>query len=160
MSNPLLPHAKPTAGLTVALVVTLALTACARASAGRRDAQPVPLTEAVMAGTWGGALRDARSDAVIGNIVDICADGVCKGVMNGSTDTVFIEYRLAGDSSIGVSRPFNARSKKGMRLQDRWVARVRHDTLFGVGATHLAGRPDSVVMRFRFAATRQRGGKR
>lgn len=118
---------------------------------------PTPLTETVMAGTWTGALRDANSDAVLGSIVDICAGGVCKGLMNGSTDTVFIEYRLAGDSSIGVSRPFNARSKKGLRLQDRWVARVRRDTLFGAGATHVADRPDSVVMRFRFTATRKRG---
>lgn len=109
-----------------------------------------------MAGTWAGTLRDANSNAVIGNVVDICAAGVCKGIMNGSTDTVFIEYRLAGDSSVGVSRPFNARSKKGLRLQDRWVARVVRDTLHGAGVTHRVNQPDSVVMRFRFSATRRR----
>lgn len=137
------------------MAIALLTAACVRASAARTAPSAPLLTEAAMAGTWAGALHDATSDAVLGTIVDICAAGVCKGIMNGSADTVFIAYRLAGDSSVGVSRPFDARSKPGLRLQDRWVARVRGDTLFGVGATHLADRPDSIVMRFRFAATRR-----
>ncbi len=117
---------------------------------------PMPLTEASVAGTWTGTSTPVASDSVVAKWTQVCANGACKGTSEGSTVVIESTYTIAGDSSVGVSKPYSDPAFKGGKLIDTWVAHISGDLVTGTGAAKLASRPDSVVMRYRFSGTRTR----
>ncbi len=114
------------------------------------------LTEADVAGTWKGTSKPMGSDSVIAKWTSVCAAGSCKGTNEGSNVTIQWAYTVSGDSSVGVSQPYSDPTVKGGKVIDTWVARVKGDNVTGTGSMALASKPDSVLMRYSFAGTRQR----
>jgi len=112
------------------------------------------LTEADVSGTWTGTSSMEGSDSVVARWTQICAAGTCKGTAEGQPDTITSTYRLDADSSMGTSSPYPLPEAKGAMVVDRWVARVSGGTVTGTQSTHLADKPDSVLMRSRFTGSK------
>ena len=142
----------------------VAVVACAKKEAPPADTTqteaavapaPAPaLTQADVEGTWKGTSNPMGSDSVISRWTDVCKAGTCEGTS--SNVKVHYTYTVAADSSVGVSKPYTAPSVKGGKVIDTWVARIQGDSVTGTGAMTLASKPDSVVMRYRFAGSRVR----
>ncbi|MBA3342870.1 MAG: hypothetical protein H0T48_13680 [Gemmatimonadaceae bacterium] len=124
--------------------------------AAMAPAMAAALTEADVAGTWTGTSTPIGSDSVIAKWTQVCGAGSCRGTSEGSNVTIQSSYTLAGDSSVGVSQPYSEPSVKGGQVIDTWVGRLNGDNVSGTGAMTLASKPDSVVMRYRFAGSRVR----
>lgn len=143
--------------------VILAAVACAKKEAppanvvtsdtGMAATAPA-MTEADIAGTWKGTSMPMGSDSVVSKWTTNCAAGSCKGTTEGSKVTVQWAYTMSGDSAVGVSQPYSDPAAKGGQVIDTWVARATGDNVTGTGVTKLASKPDSVVMRYRFAGSR------
>lgn len=153
-------------GFTLIPVVVVAL-ACSKTDAPPADttlsdvatttpAMAPALTEADVAGTWTGTSMPAGSDSVLSKWTQVCANGACRGTSEGSAIVLESTYTLSGDSSVGVSKPYSDPSFKGGKLIDTWAGRISGDNVTGTGASKLASKPDSVVMRYRFSGTRTR----
>ncbi len=152
--------------MSMLLPIVVAVVACAKtetppADTAMSDAAMAPavapnMTEADVAGTWTGTSTPIGSDSVIAKWTQVCGAGSCKGTSEGSNVTILSSYTLTGDSSVGVSQPYSEPSVKGGQVIDTWVARVNGDNATGTGAMKLASKPDSVVMRYRFAGSRAR----
>jgi hypothetical protein len=147
--------------VTACLSLTaILLVACAKAetppadTAAMAPAAPAALTEADIAGTWTGTATPEGSDSVMAHWTQVCGGGTCTGTSQESKDTVMSTYTLSADSSIGVSSPYTDPTLK-VKVVDHWVARASNGQVTGTGAFHLADKPDSVVMRYRFQGTRQ-----
>ena len=143
----------------VAGVMACAKTETPPANVAKSDTAMAPamapaITEADMAGTWKGTSMPMGSDSVVAKWTTVCAAGSCKGKNEGSKVTVQWAYTMSGDSAVGVSEPYSDPSAKGKQVIDTWVARVSGGNVTGTGVTKLASKPDSVVMRYRFAGSR------
>ncbi len=148
-----------------AVVVACAKTETPPADTAISDAAMAPamtpamapaLTEADVAGRWTGTSMPIGSDSVVAKWTQVCAAGSCTGTADGSPLTTKSTYTMAGDSSVGVSQPYSDPSVKGAQVIDTWVSRVNGDNVTGTGEMKLASKPDSVVMRYRFAGSRVR----
>lgn len=113
------------------------------------------VTEADVAGTWKGTSMPMGSDSVVGHWTQVCAAGTCKGTSEESKLTIVSSYTLAGDSAVGVSKPYTDPGYKGGKVIDTWVVHFSGDNATGTGAAKLASKPDSVVMAYHFTGTRQ-----
>ena len=128
-------------------------TATAMAPAAAPAAAPA-LTEAGIAGTWKGTSSPMTSDSVVSHWTTVCAAGKCTGTSTEDKTTIHYTYTLSGgDSATGVSEPFAG--PKGVKMIDSWTAHAAGDKVTGTGAQKLASKPDSVVMAYKFAGTRQ-----
>ncbi|MGK2963127.1 MAG: hypothetical protein ACSLFK_13445 [Gemmatimonadaceae bacterium] len=117
---------------------------------------PVALSDADVSGTWTGTSTAVGSDAVMTNWTQVCASGSCKGTSRESKATTEYTYTLAGDSTVGVSKPFDGEGEmKGQRLIDHWTAHFDGGNVRGSGMMMLASRPDSVVVRYTFTGSKQ-----
>ena len=145
-------------------LVVVAVVACAKKEAppanvatsdtGMAPAMAPAMTEAEIAGTWKGTSMPMGSDSVVSKWTTVCAAGSCKGTTEGSKVTVQWAYTMSGDSAVGVSQPYSDPAVKGGKVIDTWVARATGDNVTGTGATKLASKPDSVVIRYHFAGSR------
>lgn len=152
--------------IVLKLIPILVVVACGRndnppADAANIDTAMAPgastaLTETDVAGTWTGTSTPEGSDSVIGRWTTVCAAGACTGTNEGSDVKIQWAYTVAGDSSVGVSKPYAAPDFQGAQVIDTWVARITGDNVTGTGSFALATRPDSVITRYRFAGTRSR----
>lgn len=148
------------------LPVVVALVGCAKTEAPPADTAvaaapvapaPAPsVTEADVAGTWTGTSTPMGSDSVMAKWTQVCAAGSCKGTSEGSKLTVQSTYTLAGDSAVGITKPYREPSIKGGQIIDTWVVHFNGDSATGTGAMKLASKPDSVVVRYSFAGSRKR----
>jgi hypothetical protein len=114
------------------------------------------MTEADIAGTWKGTSTPMGSDSVVAKWTTVCAAGSCKSTNEGSKVKYQYAYTMSGDSAVGVSPPYSDPTVKGGQVIETWVARITGDNVTGTGWTKLASKPDSVVMRYRFAGSRTR----
>lgn len=139
------------------------LFACSKAEAPANSAAdttaavapaPAPLTEADVAGTWKGTAMLAGTDSVIARFTQVCATGTCKGTMEGSTVTVTSSYMLMADSAMGTSQPYVDPAAGKDQVVDMYSLHIQGGKVTGNGALHLASKPDSVVMRYRFEGSR------
>lgn len=130
-------------------------TAAAMAPAETAPAMAPAVTEADVAGTWKGTSKMVGSDSVVSKWTQVCAAGSCKGTSEGSKVTIQSTYTLAADSAVGVSAPFSNPDIKGGKVIDTWIAHFSGENVTGTGAMKLASKPDSVVMRYTFAGSRQ-----
>jgi len=151
--------------MSMLLPVVVALVACKKAETPPADTAvavvaPAPVavvavTEADVGGTWKGTSTPMGSDSVVAKWTQVCAAGTCKGTNEGSKTVVIATYTLAGDSAVGVSKPYANTSMKGTRVIDHWTVHFNGESASGTGAMTLASKPDSTVMAYRFTGTKQ-----
>ncbi len=139
---------------TLALVSVLCLVAaCAKPDTPAADTAVVAVFgEADVAGTWTGVSMLEGSDSVVARWTQVCGGGSCRGVVEGSPDTVASTYTIDGDSTVGTSMAYIDPASK-VSVVDVWVARPKADRVTGTQVTKLAG-TDSVVARTLFEGTR------
>ena len=131
-------------------------TAAAMAPAPAPAVAPVVVSDADVSGTWTGTSNAAGSDSVMSHWTQVCASGSCKGTSKETKGTIASTYTIAGDSSVGVSKPFDGEGPmKGKRLIDHWTAHINGVNATGSGMTTLASKPDSVVLRYTFTGSKK-----
>ena len=97
----------------------------------------VAVTETGIAGTWKGTSTPMGSDSVVAKWTQVCAAGTCKGTTEGSRVTVVATYTLAGDSAVGVSKPYADPTRKGTKVIDTWIVHFSGDQATGTGGRSL-----------------------
>ena len=140
------------------LLVVPFLFACAKGEEAPADsaaAAPAALTDADVAGTWSGTATNQAPDTGSVNFTVVCGTGTCKlTIAPLPNDTITSTYTLAADSSHGVSTPFADKQRGGIMVVDHTISRVSGNTATGHGWLVLADKPDSVVVRYGFTATK------
>lgn len=140
-----------------ALILIPLVVACSRSpqtQGGAAAAGPMALTEADVAGTWTGTSMPAGSDSVVARWTQVCANGACTGMIEGTADTLRAMYTLSGDSCMGRTAPFVSTAAGGAKAINSWTLHLRDGKVVGTGALVLADKPDSVLMRYHFEGSR------
>lgn len=146
------------------LCLAVVLAACSKAETPAVDsttavmaAAPMMLTAADVGGTWNGMSMGETSDSVTNRWTTESTDDT-HGTLTiaGSKDAIPFTRMLDGDSMIVTSNaPYaNPADAKGPKLNFRSVGRLKDGKLVGTVVTTLADKPDSVVARGRWEATR------
>ena len=118
-------------------------------------AAPMALTAADITGTWTGTIMPEVGDSVLGRFTVVSTGMESKGVLEGTKDTVTYTHTLDADSFIAVSAPYrNSMAPGRPQVTDRVVGRKLGDKLVGTTVVSLVSKPDSVVMRARWEATK------
>jgi type IV secretory pathway TrbL component len=116
---------------------------------------PPALTEADVAGNWAASLMPEGSDSVLTTATYTCGSGSCRFVSAlAPNDTVPFTYTISGDSTVYSAAAYKD-AQSGAMVTNSGVSRVSGNTASGSGMVRLADKPDSVVLRYRFTATRQ-----
>ena len=133
-------------------------TSAAVAPAAPAPAAPVAVTDAQVSGTWKGTSSPMTSDSVVSHWTQVCAAGKCTGTSTESPKvTVHSTYTLAADSAVGQTEAYSdpsMKALKGAKIVDMWVVHFHGDSASGTGAFHLASKPDSIVMAYKFAGSK------
>ena len=146
--------------------VVLAIAACSPKDEAATDstaaaaaAAPAPLTPAALAGTWAGQTMGETGDSVTGKFTIIAkAEGGGQAVFEGSKDTLTYTSTFDADSSVATSAPYiDPTMPKGTpQVMFKAVARmIGENKMGGMTTLVLASKPDSVIGRGRWEATRQ-----
>ncbi len=147
------------------LVLAFALAACSKAETPAVDstamapamAAPAALTAADVNGSWNFAGMGETSDSITGRWTTVNVDDT-SGVLTpeGSTEQIPFKRVFDADSMIVTSTAAytNPADANGPKLMFRSVGRLKDGKLMGTSATMLADKPDSVVQRGRWEATR------
>jgi hypothetical protein len=115
----------------------------------------VALTDADVAGTWEGTSSPMTSDSVVAHWKQVCAAGKCSGTTTEHPNvTAHSTYTVSGDSAVGTTEPYTNPDVKGGKVVDTWTVHFSGETASGTGAFHLASKPDSVVMAYKFTGSR------
>lgn len=147
-------------------IAAISLVACSKSESAKPDttaamaakpAAPAAVTAADMAGTVNGKVMPLNSDSVVATFT--CAPGsgpnttVC---INSTKDTVNYTYTLTGaDSVVFESAPFTPKMPpKSPKLIDHVVGHLAAGQWTGTAASVLAAKPDSVIQRTRWTATK------
>jgi hypothetical protein len=137
------------------------LVACAPSEKAATDtaaamtAGPAPLMAADVAGTWTGMTMMEGSDSVISRWTVTGNGTEGKWIVEGSKDSVATTATFDADSMIVRSVTYtdpNLPNKP--QVQFRSVGRLMGGKLMGTAAVRLANKPDSVVLRARWEATK------
>ncbi len=143
-----------------AMLLTAFIVACGPSETPKADspavaAVPAPLTAADVAGTWTGTTLAEASDSVIARWT-VTGDGTNgKWVVDGSKDSVATTTTYAADSMIVTSVAYKDPVIKGNpTVMFRSIGRLTGGKLVGTAVVMPADKPDSVVARFRWEATR------
>ena len=153
--------------LLISLISAVSLVACAKKEAGVADssaavsaapAAPAALTAADLVGTFNGQSMGLGSDSVIARWTCVqpatgneskCVDAAAP------KDTTVYTYTLSGDSVMFMSAAYTPPAPpKSPQVIDHVVGRKVGDKWMGTVVTTLASKPDSVVMRTRWEATK------
>jgi hypothetical protein len=146
------------------LVLIVALAACSRAETPATDTTamapamaPAALTAADVNGSWNVTGMGETSDSVTGRWTTTNVDDTTGTLTpEGSTEKIPFKRVFDADSMIVTSTAAyaNPADAKGPKLMFRSVGRLKDGKLVGTSATMLATKPDSVVQRGRWEATR------
>jgi hypothetical protein len=136
------------------------LVACAPSEKAATDSAatavgPAPLMAGDVAGTWTGMTMAEASDSVISRWT-VTGDGMQgKWVIDGSTDSVATTTTYDADSMIVTSASYVDRNTAGTpTVTFRSVGRLTGGKLVGTANVMLASKPDSVLARVRWEATK------
>jgi hypothetical protein len=142
--------------LLLPLVLACAKTETAQTdSAALSSSSYAPLTAAGIAGTWEGVNMAEGSDSVTSRwTVTGDGSGQAKFVNAGSTDTVVFTSTFDADSMMSTSPAYEDPAFPVGSIMFRSVGRLRDGKLVGNSTIVLADKPDSVVARGRWEATR------
>ena len=146
------------------MLLVVVLVDCSKAEAPPADTAamapapaPAMLTAADVAGTWSGTSMAETGDSVTGRwTVTRVSDTEARLVFEGSTDSVTYAMTYDADSMMATSQPFAdpAAPKGSGNVVVRSVGRLRDGKLVGTSTTMAAAKPDSVIARGRWEATR------
>ena len=151
---------------TFLLIGAVSFVACAKKEAPVADSStaaapavaPAALTAADLVGTWNGQSMAQGSDSVIArwSCVQPAAGNESKCVDAANPrDTTVYTYTLTGDSVMFTSATYTPPAlPKSPKVIDHVVGRRAGDRWMGTAVTTLASKPDSVVMRTRWEATK------
>ena len=149
------------------LVAALSFVACAKKEAAISDSAaaaaatppaPPAVTAADLVGTWNGTSMAQNSDSVVGHWTCIQAptgsDSKCVDAA-APKDTVIYTYTLSADSVMWTSAAYKPpKPPKSPQVIDHVVGRMSGGKWVGTSVTVLASKPDSVLMRTRWEATK------
>lgn len=119
-------------------------------------AGPAPLTAADLTGTWNGTSWIEGTDSLTGRWTVISSDGMGgKLIQEGQADTATFTTVIDADSSVSTSAPYtDATLPNKPQVTFRSVARKMDGKLVGTATLMLASKPDSVLGRIRWEATK------
>ncbi|HJU75842.1 MAG TPA: hypothetical protein VJ717_19025 [Gemmatimonadaceae bacterium] len=119
-------------------------------------AAPPGLTAADLTGTFTGTSWIEGTDSVASRFTLISTDGVNgKFIEEGQKDTVTFTSVIDGDSAVATSAPYTDQMLPNKpQVTFRSVARKQGDKIAGTAALMLVSKPDSVVGRVRWEATK------
>ncbi len=147
------------------LIASAALVACAKTETAKTDSaamaapsSPPALTAADVAGTVTGQVMAEGSDSVLFQFTCMTAptgnESRCVN-QTAPKDTIVYTYSLSADSVMWTSAPYTPPTPpKSPQLVDHVVGRMSGNAWSGTTVTMLAAKPDSVVMRTRWRATK------
>lgn len=136
------------------------LVACAPSEKAATDsaamAGPPALTAAELIGTWNGVTMPEGSDSVLARWTVMSTNGMeSKAWFEGSTDTVTYTHMFDADSFVATSSVYTDEMTVGKpQAMSRAVGRLIGGKLVGTATTTLASKPDSVLSRTRWEATK------
>ncbi len=147
-------------------LLALAVVACSTKDASTTDsaagtvppppAAPARLTAADVAGTWSGTTMAETTDSVTNRWTSIRdTDSTSKLVFENSKDTVRYSVVYDADSMVATSKPYMSTTTPKTQVVFRSVGRLKDGKLVGTATTMLAAKPDSIIRRGRFEATKQ-----
>ncbi|MDB4888624.1 MAG: hypothetical protein JWL61_479 [Gemmatimonadetes bacterium] len=148
------------------LLAAVLITACSKAKTPAVDttatttppppAAPAKLTAADFAGTWHGESKADGKDSVVAKWTTIrVTDNTGKFVYDGSKDTVKFTTTYDADSMIASSAAYtNPRTPKGPKVMFKSIGWLKGGKLTGKSVTLLASKPDSVLGRGTWEATK------
>lgn len=147
------------------LLALLVVVACAKEEAPAVDSaataamQPAPaaLTPADLAGTWNGTTKAEGTDSVVNRFTAMrTTDSTGAIILEGSKDTVAYTMRYDADSMIATSVAYTDPSmpKGSPPVTFRSVGRLKDGKLVGTSTLMLASKPDSVLARSTWEATK------
>jgi len=146
-----------------AFFLALAVVGCSKAETPADTTATVPppppapaaLTPAQVAGTWTGTSKREGTDSTVAFSVISTSDSTGKVVIAGVKDTVTTTTRFDADSMIVTSVAYKEPNVKGNPMVTfRSVGRLTGGKLVGTAAVMPASKPDSVIARFRWEATK------
>ena len=149
----------------VFLLAALVL-ACAKKEAPPADtAAPAPppppppppaLTAADLKGTWNGTAKREGDTTAVAFTVTSVTDSTSKITFPSNKQTVDVSIKLDADSMIATSKPYNDPSmpKGSPKVTFRSVGRMKDGKLAGASSIMLASKPDSVVAKSTWEATK------
>ena len=144
------------------LLIAVAVVACSKAETPATDtAAPAPppapaaLSAADVSGTWKGTSKREGSDSIL-TLTIINSDSAGKVVFPNVKDTVTTLMRFDGDSVIVMSSAYRepGSPKNAPQVTFRSVGRIKDGKLVGVAAISPAAKPDTVVTRVTWEATK------
>ncbi len=147
------------------LIAAASLAACAKTETAKTDSaamaappSPPALSAADVAGTMNGQVMAQNSDSVLDHFSCMTAptgnESRCVG-QSAPKDTTVYTYTLSADSVMWTSAPYAPPTPpKSPELIDHVVGRLSGGTWTGTVVSVLAAKPDSVVMRARWQATK------
>ncbi len=114
------------------------------------------LTAEAMAGTWTGTNMAEVGDSVTGRFTVMSTGDAGKVISEGSKDTVSYTTTFSGDSMTAISSAYSDfRAPKGSpKITFKSVGRMVGAKLVGTSTLYMASKPDSVVGRGRWEATK------
>ncbi len=117
---------------------------------------PAAMTPADLRGTWNGTSKREGSDSTATFTVVSTSDSSGKFVPAGSKDSVSFTTKYDADSSMSTSAPYTdpTMGKKAPKVMFRSVARLKDGKLVGTANLVLASKPDSVVGKSTWEATK------
>lgn len=148
------------------LLAAVLITACSKAETPAADttaattppppAAPAKLTAAEVAGTWNGVSKAEGKDSVTSKWTTVrTTDTTGKLVFAGSKDSVAFTTKFDADSMIATSAAYTSpRTPKAPKVVFVSIGWLKDGKLSGKSITHLAAKPDSVVARGTWEATK------
>ena len=145
------------------LFLAVAVAACAKTETPAADTAaaaapppPAALTAADMRGTWNGTTKREGTDSTATFTVVSTSDSTGKIVFGGSKDSVDFTTKVDADSSIVTSAAYNdpALPKQAPKVVFRSVGRLEGGKLVGTASVMLASKPDSVIGKSTWEATK------
>jgi hypothetical protein len=147
-------------------LIAAIVVACAKKEAAPADtttpAPPPPpppppaLTAADLKGTWNGTAKREGDTATVAFVVTSVTDSTSKITFPKTKQTVDVALKLDADSMVATSKPYNDPSlpKGTPKVTFRSVGRMKDGKLSGSSTIMLASKPDSVVGKSNWEATK------
>lgn len=117
---------------------------------------PAMLMPGDLAGNWNAVGMPENSDSVVNRFTfTSVTDSTGKLTAEDNKTVVLYTQKFDADSVVATSSPYiNPATPKGPKVTFRSVGRLKEGKLVGTSVVMLASKPDSVVSRGRWEATR------
>ena len=117
---------------------------------------PPALTAADVKGTWNGTSKREGDTTAVAWTVTTVTDSTSKLTFAKTKQTVDFSVKFDADSMTSASKPYNdpGLPKGAPKVMFRSVARLKDGKLVGNSTIVLASKPDSVVAKGNFEATK------